>query len=152
VDVSREALAARFQQLSDDELLSRVANRALTPLALEVAGAELQARGLDASSEGETVDAIEICLEGEDATEVDLVTVAEFWNPMEANLLRGLLESKDVFVHLWGEHLGVAHTFLSVASGGMKLQVPVSQVAMAREIIAAFHRGELAMEDDGERG
>jgi hypothetical protein len=78
------------------------------------------------------------------------VTVAEFWNPIEASLLRTLLQSERIFVHMWGEHLGVAHTFLSVASGGIKVQVPRNQAAQARELIGAFRRGELALEEDSE--
>ena len=42
----------------------------------------------------------------------------------------------------------VAHAFLSVASGGVKLQVPRNQAGQAHELIAAFRRGELAPKED----
>jgi hypothetical protein len=196
VDVSRDELTIRFRALSDEELLSRLRAGTLTPLAAEVASAELRSRGIEPSSApesepelaqrfGETTNkellnllragtltplAVEVASaelrsrgvepspESESAARDnqagvahgDLVTVGEFWNPIEANLLRSLLQSEGIFVHLWGEHLGVAHTFLSVASGGMKVQVPRNQAAQARELIAAYKRGELALEEDSE--
>ena len=81
---------------------------------------------------------------------LDLMTVAEFWNPLEANVLRAYLESQGIFVHVWGEHLGVTHIFLSAASGGIRLQVPRDQVADAKEVIAAFERGDFAIEETPE--
>jgi hypothetical protein len=77
----------------------------------------------------------------------DLVTVSVQWDPVKANLLRTLLESHGIFVHLWGEHLATANMFLSNAGGGTRLQVPGDQVSQARELIGAFERGELAVTD-----
>ena len=143
MDISRDELAMRFRDLSDEELLNRLRAGTLTPLAAEVASTELRSRGIEPPS-AEADDNAVMVPAGK------LVTVAEFWNPVEANLLRSLLQSEGIFVHLWGEHLGVAHTFLSVASGGMKVQGPASQVAQAQELIAAFKRGDLAMDEEAE--
>jgi hypothetical protein len=150
VDISRDELTTRFRDFPDHELMDRLQAGTLTPLAMEVATAELRSRGIELSPavEPESPDAPHepdmMVPEG------DFVTVAEFWDPVEANLLRTLLESAGVYVHLWGEHLGIAHTFLSVASGGTKVQVPENQVEQAQEIIAAFKRGELALEEEAE--
>jgi hypothetical protein len=198
VDVSRNDLVLRFRNLSDDELMSRLRAGTLTPLAIEVATVELQARGIeppgaDASDhafvEAGLTDlsnkdllrrlhagtlspaAVEIVnaelrargveppsagndAPGDDAQNVapagDLVDIAEFWNPMEANLLRSLLEADGIFVHMWGEHLGTLNPFLSVVSPALKVQVRSSQAAQARELVAAFKRGDLAMKDEPE--
>lgn len=49
-----------------------------------------------------------------------------------------------------GEHLGTAYNWLSVASGGVRVQVRQDQVAQAKEIIAAFERGDLAIDENPE--
>jgi hypothetical protein len=49
---------------------------------------------------------------------------------------------------VWGEHLGIAHIFLSIASGGMRVQVRSDQVEEARKVIAAFERGDFALDEE----
>jgi len=65
-------------------------------------------------------------------------------------LLRACLESHGIFAYVWGEHLGVAHIFMSIAGGGVRVQVRSDQVDQAREVIAAFERGDFAIEDEPE--
>ena len=76
-----------------------------------------------------------------------LVTVAEFWDPLQASLLRAFLEAHGIFAFVWGEHLGTGHAFLSVAGGGSRVQVPGDQIAQARELMGALERGELEIRD-----
>ena len=149
VEISREQLAERFRALSDEELLSRL-DRELTPLALEVATAELQSRGIEIPPKIATPEERGDADDAEDDAPVKLVTVAEFWNPIEASLARACLESCGIRAFVWGEHLGVAHTFLSVASGGMRVQVRSDQAAAAKEVLAAVKRGELAADEQPE--
>lgn len=85
-----------------------------------------------------------------DQEPLDLVTVAHFTDPLQANVLRACLESHGIFAFLWGEHLGVAHLFLSAATGGMRVQVRSNQVAQAKAVIAAFERGDFALDEDEE--
>lgn len=82
--------------------------------------------------------------------QTDLVTVAEFWDPLQANLLRACLEAHGIFAYVWGEHLGTGYAFLSVAGGGSRVQVRSDQVAEARELMRAIERGELAIPDSAE--
>jgi hypothetical protein len=88
----------------------------------------------------------------EDLTEpgedIDLVPVAYFTDPLQANVLRACLESHGIFAYVWGEHLGIAHIFLSIASGGMRVQVRSDQVEEARKVIAAFERGDFALDEE----
>jgi hypothetical protein len=83
--------------------------------------------------------------------DIDLVTVAQFSDPLKANVLRACLESNGIFAYVWGEHLGVANIFLSIAGGGMRVQVRSDQVDQAREVIAAFERGDFALDEDEEQ-
>jgi len=79
-----------------------------------------------------------------------LVTVAEFWDPLQANLLRAFLEAHGIFAFVWGEHLGTGYAFLSVAGGGSRVQVPVDQLVQAQELMLAVERGELEIRDTQE--
>ena len=147
MEVSREGLTQRFELLSDEDLLASLRSATLTPLATEVAGNILSSRGVDPVSFPGTADStVESAVEI-DSDESDLVTVSVQWDAMKANLLRALLESHGIFVHMWGEHLATTHVFLSNAGGGTRLQVPSGQVSQANELITAFERGELESRD-----
>ena len=146
MEVSREELAKNFRELSNEELLARVQAGTLTDLAADVAVSELRTRGLELPKTQPTeksVGADEL-----DEETVDLVTVARFSTPLKANVLRACLEAHGIFAFVWGEHLGTAHVVYSVAGGGVRVQIPESQLAQAKEVMAAWERGEL--EIDGE--
>ena len=150
MEVSREDLAERFGALSDEVLLERIRAGTLTPLALEVATAELRARGIEVTADSDAAND-EPEEDSDDADpDVDLVSVARFSNPVEANVLRACLESHGIYAFVWGEHLGTANVFLSMASGGIRVQVREDQVDQAKEVIAAFERGDFAIDDDHE--
>src|SRR5262245_45318365 len=107
MDVSKEDLAERFNGMSDDALVARVQAGTMTPLALEVALAELRSRGIDVAADiGTPAEHDDSAEPSED--DIDLVTVARFTNPLKANILRACLESHGIFAFLWGEHLGTA--------------------------------------------
>lgn len=148
MEISRQDLAERFQALSDDVLLDRVHAGTLTPLALEVALDELRSRGIQVIADSDQIEERDESADPDQ--DVDLVTVARFSNPLEANVLRACLESHGIFAFVWGEHLGTAHIFLSVASGGTRVQVRSDQVDHAKEVIAAFERGDLAIDEEPE--
>jgi hypothetical protein len=78
----------------------------------------------------------------------DLVTIKHFVNPLQASLARSQLESEGIFVHLWGEHLGIANIVFSAATGGMRLQVRSDQADRAREILAAVERGDYSLDEN----
>lgn len=120
----------------------------LTPLALEVALDELRSRGIQVIADSDQIGKRDESADPD--PDVDLITVARFSNPLEANVLRACLESHGIFAFVWGEHLGTAHIFLSVASGGTRVQVRSDQVDHAKEVIAAFERGDLAIDEEPE--
>jgi hypothetical protein len=145
VDVSREKLTERFRALTDEELLRHLQSDTLTALASEIATAELRSRGID--PQPAHVQSDREARRPPDGAQTDLVTVAEFWDPLQANLLRACLESHGLFAFVWGEHLGTGYAFLSVAGGGSRVQVREDQVAQAKEVIQALERGELEIPD-----
>jgi hypothetical protein len=153
MNVSKEELEERFRALTDQVLLERLQAGTLTPLATEVAAAELRSRGIEVEPAPETPDSGAPGEHGESLdpqADVDLVTVAQFTNVVEANVLRNCPESHGVFAFVWGEHLGTANIFLSIVSGGVRVQVRQDQVERAKEIIAAVERGDLAIDEEPE--
>jgi hypothetical protein len=151
MDISEADLTKHFRELSDAALLEQLRAGTLTPVALEVAAREARSRDLEIpDAEAEQTDDAADSNEGAVPDDVDLVTVAQFSNPLKANVLRACLESHGIFAYVWGEHLGVAHVFMSIAGGGVRVQVRSDQVDQAREVIAAFERGDFAIEDEEE--
>jgi hypothetical protein len=151
MEVSKEELANSFRKLSDEELLTTVQAGTLTDLAADIAASELRARGLELPEKKpaeESVGADEVAEVDEET--VDLVTVARFSTPLKANVLRACLEAHGIFAFVWGEHLGTTHIFYSIAGGGVRVQVPDTQLAQAKEVMAAWERGELAIDDEPE--
>lgn len=152
MDVSREELRESFRGFSDEELLRHFKSGTLTPLAADVASEALRLRGIE-TPPAETHGSAAIPAEEQENGEIDLVTVAEFQNPLRANLLRACLESHGIFAYVWGEHLGMANILLAVAGGGIRVQVRGDQVLQAKEVIVALERGELELRDSpGGRG
>src|SRR5687768_8348775 len=108
MNVSKEDLEERFKALTDQVLLERLQAGTLTPLATEVASAELRSRGIEMESAPPVHDPGAPDEHDEPfapEADVDLVTVAQFTNVLEANVLRNCLESHGVFAFVWGEHL-----------------------------------------------
>jgi hypothetical protein len=147
MEVSREELANSFRELSDEELLARVKAGTLTDLALEVAASEFRSRGL-VLPKTQTAEESDASGELGDET-VDLVTVANFSNPLKANVLRACLEAHGIVAFIWGEHTQT-HLFFPIGTGGVRVQVPDTQLAQAKEVMAAWERGELAIDDEPE--
>jgi len=86
--VTRESLQDSFKLVNDEDLLSQFQSGERTSLAQEVARVELRRRGVDlAESEVEAASKER----GEQRIEIedgDLVQIARFLNPMEAEILR----------------------------------------------------------------
>ncbi|HKQ15782.1 MAG TPA: DUF2007 domain-containing protein [Steroidobacteraceae bacterium] len=148
MDVSEADLTEHFRILTDQALLERLRAGTLTPFALEVAEREARSRGLEIPIEQPEAAVGAAPDQDYDTDDIDLVTIAKFENPLTANVLRACLDSHGIFAFIEGEHLGVANRLMSIR-GGMRLQVRSDQVAEAREVIAAFERGDLAL-DEGE--
>jgi hypothetical protein len=153
---TKQQLEEEYQSLSNSRLESIVEAGTFSDTAVEVASNELRSRGVTLGKQ--TSDLTQGDGEGDGdenhvssadpQTEVDLVTVYRSDNPFKANIVSNLLESEGVFAYVWGQNLGVAHTFLSFAAGGMRVQVREDQLAQATEIVARFERGDYRLEED----
>jgi hypothetical protein len=75
-------------------------------------------------------------------------TVASFQDPVEAQIVRALLESAGIAAIVADLNLVTLDWPMAQALGGVKLQVPHKDVPEALGLIAAYRSGELASEDD----
>jgi hypothetical protein len=141
----QDYLAAQFQIMSDEELVSRVTTcDALTELAHSIALAEAQARGLSLPD----LQAVDTALDVDDSYYGDMKMVAHDLTPTEAHLLCSCLQAAGVPAATGDTHLVQANSLLSIAVGGACLRVPEQFVPDAMEVIAAFKRGEFALGED----
>ena len=150
MEVSRKDLEERYAELNDEALLERYSSGTLTELATGVARAELRRRGIALPQPPAAEPAATDAPAAPDlATAGPLVAVTAHLTWYEANILCSLLHSEGVAAELADAHLATAHHFLSAATGGVRILVPERSLPRVREIMAAFQRGEYALDDDG---
>jgi hypothetical protein len=81
-----------------------------------------------------------------------LETVARFPHPVEAQIVCAMLQSAGIRAVTADLNLVTLDWAISQALGGVKIQVPEADVEEAKQLIAAYHAGELACGNDGEAG
>jgi hypothetical protein len=126
----RQRLAEVYSGKTDGEL-EKVAEEApgLSDIAREALRAELTTRGLyvgqlDDEAPGE-----------ENAEFRDLVVIRSYWNLMEAELARGLLDSAGIEAFLFDDNMVRLDWFNANALGGVKLRVDASNVEAANRVL-----------------
>jgi hypothetical protein len=136
-------LAEVYSSQSDGEL-ERVAGQGseLTDLAREALRAELTKRGLYVGPLEEPADSNEPEFR-------DLVPIRTFWNLLEAQLAKGLLESAGIEAFLFDDNMVRLDWFNANALGGVKLRVDADKVGEATRILEEnASAGALPEEED----
>ena len=77
----------------------------------------------------------------------DLVTVTRVFTALEAEMLRGCLESEGIPATLGDVQTVQTDTLLTVAMGGIRVMVPAPFADAARQTVEAFERGALAIDE-----
>jgi hypothetical protein len=78
----------------------------------------------------------------------DYVTVASYFTPTDAHIVRSCLEAAGIAAVVADANLVQTHSLLTPALGGVRIRVPASQAQQAAEVIAAFERGDYRLPDD----
>ena len=149
VSDNREDLVETFRGFSDEYLLERVRSGDLTDVAQEVGEQELVQRGIvlparrQRPAESKTQEPMK---------PVVFTTIARFLIPTDAHILKGRLEAEGIPVHLADGNLVQTHNLIAIAVGGIRVQVPASHAAEAREILAAIRSGDFAVDEDFDPG
>jgi hypothetical protein len=146
MSITREELLERFRELSDDYLVERIRSGELTGVARSAAEQELRQRGVPPPDEPQTA---AVC--GGDASEDgEFVTIARLLVPTQAHILRSRLEAEGVPVLMADGNFVQTNDLLSIAVGGIRVQVPASFVPQALEIMTAIRTGQLALDEDAD--
>jgi hypothetical protein len=150
MEVTREQLSEKFKLYADEELRQLYRSGDLTPLAREVAAAELARRGVDIPPPAAAPSPV--APEPAPAPEIegDLVEVARLLDPVEAEILRGRLEVEGVPAMVADTH--AAHVLFRSLIGGVRVLVPEAGLDRAREILKADARGDYALDDGTDVG
>ena len=82
----------------------------------------------------------------------DLFELARYLVPMDASLAQGCLVAAGIPAVLADAHLMQAHMLLGPALGGVRILVPQAHLQEAQAVLAAFHRGEFALDEDADVG
>lgn len=80
----------------------------------------------------------------------DFVTVADSLTPSEAQMLVPRLQSAGVHARADDLNTLQVHPWLSAALGGARLRVPRASTQRALDVIAAWRRGDFALDDDAD--
>lgn len=91
-------------------------------------------------------------MHADDLYEGDYTLVARHLTPTEAHMLCGCLSAAGIPAQAGDTHLAQTHSLLAPALGGACVRVPADYVERAKAAIAAFRRGEFALEDDFDPG
>ena len=126
-----------FKNLCDEELLSRCASGCLTEEAQAIALKEANLRSLNPVEAQPAVEERETYFG-------DLVTVVRNLTSMEAHLYKTLFETAGIPAEVGDT--GFSRVYVSLNSASLK--VPETFVAEAKKVLAAFKRGDFALDDD----
>jgi hypothetical protein len=137
-------LAVQYREISDEELIARCSSGGLTELAQAVALRELASRGLEPPEQTAPAEPDDGPYEG------DFVTVAKFLNPIEAQVVCDCIRSAGIPAYLADGNTVQTNTLWSIALGGAAVRVPALRVGEARDVIAAFNRGDFELPPDHE--
>ena len=133
---------ALFSQLADEVLTERVASGGLTADAHALAVAELIRRRVPVPPM--TVQDQEF----KEAYLGDMLILERGLTPTEAHMLCSCLQSAGIHADAGDTNIVQAYSLLSIAVGGASVRVPSTQFAEAKEVVAAFRRGDFDLGDD----
>ena len=146
MQIDKKDLEKRFEQLSDAEIIQRIESGSLIEIALDVAVAELQRRGLPPVKLAEPAPLEDKRLDSAEGR--DLVEVARMLTPTEAHVLQARLVAEGIPAVVTDAHLAQANYLWALAVGGARVLVPESFLDAAHEIKAALARGDYSLEED----
>ncbi len=126
----RQRLAEVYSDKSDEEL-EQVAEQAhgLTDLAREALRAELTKRELYVGQLDDDEP------DEERATFRDLIVIRSYWNLVEAELAKGVLDAAGIEAFLFDDNMVRLDWFNANALGGVKLRVDAANVEAANRVL-----------------
>jgi hypothetical protein len=155
MSASREDLIARFADVSDEVLLTRLHAGELTDEARGIAQRELSSRGVDyrpkytpgerddGPGRGEPFAPATHAADGN-----DLVMLVGHLMPVEADILKTRLEAEGIAATVADAHLGQVGWALPAAGGGARVLVAERDLDDARNVLTALQSGKYRLDDE----
>ncbi len=137
-------MRAHFSTLDDAALLNLLAPGALTDIALTLVRAELDSRGVAIANPPEAPE------QAQDLGEFQ--TLKHFLEPMDAHMLAACLQDRGVPAFVADADTVQTNMLLSIALGGVRLQVPEALIERAQAIMESYGRGDFALKDAEDEG
>lgn len=147
--IFKDALAEIYRHFSDEYLLEKLRSGTMIELAVQVAKEELESRGISylPMPRQEETYITPVTYEA-----LQFVTVASSLNSIAMHILRARLEAEGIPAILADANMAQSYSTISVAVGGVRVQVPAEFVDEARQIIADVNSGALALNEDDDVG
>lgn len=79
-----------------------------------------------------------------------LVTVAQYHDPVDAQLLQGRLQAEGIPAFLADEHLIEANRLLAIMLGGVRVQVSADDLPRAQAVLERIEAGDYALDEDAD--
>jgi hypothetical protein len=144
MNISRQELTETYAGMSTEELLDHWESGTLTELATTVAGEELTRRGIALPAVTQAQDEEDLPVSEEEAS---FETVARSFTPTEMHILRGRLEADGIPAFVVDDNINQTNLLISVATGGVRLQVDSRHAQEAAKIIAEVNSGDRTLEN-----
>lgn len=142
MDSTQSHLRTHFGFMSDAELLEKAQSNTLTDEAKTIVHNEISKRGLsiiEPASQEQHPDNPEVFTV---ETLGPMQTVARYLNLLEAKIHCALLQSEGINTFLADENTVNSYNYIANAMGGARLQVPSTQMELARQILAEAQSGQ----------
>lgn len=78
----------------------------------------------------------------------DYAIAARCLDPTQAHVLRGCLQAAGITAMVSDDHHTQVDQLISPALGGARVMVHERDLAAARDVLAAYERGDFALKDD----
>ena len=141
MEAQKSYMQAHFAGLESAELERLILGDQLTDIARDLACTELKLRGIDVNLNAQ---------KAAPSDEIDLgsfQSLRQFLDPTEAHMAAACLQANGVPAFVADANLVQTNMLLSIAVGGVRLQVPQAMFVEAEAILAAYDRGEFALDD-----
>lgn len=145
---SQNHLRTHFGFMSDIELLNKAQSNTLTDEARTIVENEILKRELTAIAPAGQEQNSEIIETPIAEALGPMQTVARYLNLLEAKIHCALLQSEGINAFLADENTVQSYNYIANAIGGIRLQVPGNQMALARQILAEAHSGQRVLSNE----
>ena len=149
MELFKGALVEIYRHFSDEYLLEKLHSKTMTELAQQVVKEELESRGICYLPMPAQAFVFAAPVRN---YPLEYVTVASSFNSITMHILRARLEAEGIPAILADANMAQSYSLVSVAVGGVRLQVPVEYAEEAMQIIADVNSGALAVTDEDDVG